>query len=444
MNSPIAVGVLNTAQAIGDPDAAEFFRGLTLSWLRYGYDGVITESSSPDELVAAALESQARYGFLVPYGFIVSEQWRVRDGEAMDFFHALQVWCDSHDFHVVGQSDSNCFETSCVLVDLAHHRNQGCPALHSLPRTPWDSDLAASLLDLGAMSPTARQALSNYRGNRVANFLPGDEALSGDQRRFLQVVSKQAMHARNGVFLWNIEPYDDIETPAKGFPDSISTLYSVAAGFKPNRILETHRFTEQSKVVYLDYSQAALDVKKFMIEHWDGHDFPAFVYRLFEVFPHPETFYQLWDDVTPETVAPQDIQRVWQRELDRWDSAERFREHWQRYRTLEHQFVPCDLLSDIGPLLEPMQSEASAVIWWSNAFFTMYGNWRCDGEYRQASYERWIQGLAERNPALYLVGSDFNNTCVNDVQAAEYWNDYCQADVDYLHPYKRHRTTIRM
>ena len=86
MNTSIAVGVLDTSGDINDPAAVEFFRGLTLSWLRYGYREVIYESSSIDTLVTMAIEAQARYGLILPYGTIVSEQWCEDDVAETDFF----------------------------------------------------------------------------------------------------------------------------------------------------------------------------------------------------------------------------------------------------------------------------------------------------------------------------------------------------------------------
>ena len=72
---------------------------------------------------------------------------------------------------------------------------------------------------------------------------------------------------------------------------------------------------------------------------------------LFQRFPHPDTFYQLWDDVTPENVDWKDIEFVWQRELNRWGGPDAMRDHWQAYARLEHEYVCCNLLTDPAPLL---------------------------------------------------------------------------------------------
>ncbi|MCA9265019.1 MAG: hypothetical protein KDA60_14265 [Planctomycetales bacterium] len=285
-----------------------------------------------------------------------------------------------------------------------------------------------------------------YAGDGILKYQAADHdpSLGTDQRWFLDVIGAQASRARRGVFLWNIESYEDIETAPEGFPASVSTLYSVAAGFKSNRILQTHGFDDATKVVFFDYSQVALDVKRCLVEEWDGKDFPSFVRYLFERFPHPETFYQLWDNKNPDDVEWHDIERVCERELQRWGGADSFQDHWSAYRRLEHQYVCCNLLEDASNLIGCMDDRPGAIIWWSNAFFTMYGNWYYTVAHRKQAYDYWVKQLAERNPGLYLLGADVNNTSVNCVRAGDYWEQYRQQGGDVLRPCRVYQTAIRM
>jgi hypothetical protein len=302
------------------------------------------------------------------------------------------------------------------------------------------------LLDLGATDAEQRTALAARFGAAIiGNALDSaDCALTADQRQFLSVIKAQAENARRGVFLWNIESYADIEVPGDGFVPPVSTLYSVAAGFKPNRILQTHGFTDRTRVVYFDYSQPALDVRRFMVSRWNGEDFPRFVRAVFEAFPCPETFYQLWDEKTPQDELWCDIHRIWQQELNRWGGAAAFASHWHRYRQLKHHYLCCNILEDSLPLLQLIRAETDAVIWWSNAFFTMYGNWFYTTDQRQQAYRHWVSELARRNADLFLLGSDNNNTCVNSIRAKEYWELYRHRRTSCLRPHKLHRAEIRM
>ncbi len=171
-----------------------------------------------------------------------------------------------------------------------------------VPVVGFDEQLLGGILDLSATCPARTRAFAKYLNHGIENYHPEDAHpdLGNDQVAFLNMVQPQTTGARNGVFLWNIEAYADIETPRDDFKPPLTSLYSVAAGFKPNRILHTHGWDTSTRVVYFDYSPNALEIKKYMVDHWDGEDFPEFVDRLFDVFPHPETFYQLWDDLTPD------------------------------------------------------------------------------------------------------------------------------------------------
>jgi hypothetical protein len=310
----------------------------------------------------------------------------------------------------------------------------------------FDQQSQNGILDMSARSAERTRAFAKYLGQGIANYHRQDanQDLGKDQVAFLNMVQPQTSGARDGVFLWNIEAYDDIEEPREDFQSPLTSLYTVAAGFKPNRILQTHGWDSGSRVVYFDYSLKALEIRKYMVDHWDGVDFPRFVERLFEVFPHPGTFYQLWDGLTPDEVDPADIRRMWQRELERWGSAQQFADHWRGYRELAHEYVGCNILTDPAPLFERIVAQPNAVIWWSNAFFTMYGNWFYTLDQRSRVYEDWIEQIARFNPDLFLFGSDYNNVNVNSVRAAEYWAAYRRAGSNCLVPCRLSKTEIRM
>ena len=91
-----------------------------------------------------------------------------------------------------------------------------------------------------------------------------------------------------------------------------------------------------------------------------------------------------------------------------------------------------------------IQAESAAVIWWSNAFFTVYGNWFYCLEERQQAYQRWIKQLATRNPQLFLYGSDYTNANVNFFQARDYCQYYFRQGADFLKPLRAYQTQIRM
>ncbi|MCA9151607.1 MAG: hypothetical protein KDA92_19980 [Planctomycetales bacterium] len=460
ISGDLVIGLLDTSQQFSDTTTAERLRDITLAWTRYGYQEELLEANDIDVLLHHAAMTDARYCFIIPHGYLLYERWRI-DGETQrtDFFAALRAWTAEQRFLAA----SPCFNSEpadlthhhCALIDLDAYRSLGMPAWESIreagyeagwPTLPLDDEILRFTSDLGANDAAVRAAMVPFFGSGIRDYAPqtSDGQLTADQRQLLSVIHTQTQHARSGVFLWNIESYDDIQQPPDGFVGPVSSLYSVAAGFKPNRILQTHGFDANSRVVFFDYSRPALAVRQHLVTHWDGWDFPQMVRELFARFPAPDVFYQLWNEVTPDQVTDADLQRMWQRELDRWGGATAFADHWDRYRSLKHEFVACDLLSQQQPLLDAMQDASGSIIWWSNAFFTMYGNWLYTVPDRHAAYEHWIGELAARNPRLFLLGSDDNNTCVNAIQADEYNARLQQTEFSSLRVNRFHRTEIRM
>lgn len=495
----MVLGVLDISNQMSDPMVADKYRDFTISWSRYDYRDEIIEAATVNEILDQAINLGNRWCLILPYGHIIAERWTPERGEAQDLLSALKERVDQDDFLVAGAiiGDASTwfgFEHQCLLVNLEMYQRLSAPSFDvaceqpiELPKveqrmkqdriaallptaetevqqpalTGWHL-IATSLrcgvpvvgfdmqslgiLDLSAKCPERTRAFARYLNHGIENYRPNDahHDLGNDQVAFLNAVQPQTTSARNGVFLWNIEAYADIETPRDDFKPPITSLYSVAAGFKPNRILHTHGWDTSTRVVYFDYSPKALEIKKYMVDHWDGEDFPDFVDGLFATFPHPETFYQLWEDLTPDEVDPTDIRRMWQRELQHWGTARIFRDHWQAYRKLQHQYVCCNILTDPSPLFEQIAEESSAIIWWSNAFFTVYGNWFYTLDQRRQMYDNWIQQMTKINPDLFLFGSDHNNVNVNSIRAGEYWDAYQRAGSSCLVPCRQSKTEIRM
>ena len=359
----------------------------------------------------------------------------------MRFDECVSQWIGERDFLALGASTG---DDHWLLVDVRRCDELGRPA-----RRPHRSSRCWSRVRRGtlllARPPLARggPAPCPLPRGRHSKLPDGETSLDPRIGVFLKEVQRQVVNAPRGVFLWNLEPYDDVRTPPTGFDPPISTLYSVASGFKPNMILESLGFDARTRVVFFDCSTRALEVKRLLLEGWDGRDFPAFVPHLFRKVPSGDAHYHLWDGATPETLDPKAVERAWERELERWGGERAFAEHWSRYRQLRHEFVRCDVLGNAARLLARVEPEEHAVIWWSNAFFSVWGNWLLDAAERRAAYERWVEELAERNPELFLYGSDFSNSSVNDVRAGEYRLMLRDADCDELVPLSANTHEIR-
>jgi hypothetical protein len=493
----LILGLLDNSSVIRCPKLAAKCRDLTITWARYSYHGPIIEDSSVDSIAKVAVQSSARYCLMLAYGQILQEQWLPGEAKTSDL-HAQPHLEQSERFLVAGRVITENegwygLDHHCLLIDLESYAAFGEPSFNappvttqalpsarlisthdgiaglepapgivqgrpilfgwrviaeslrqSMPIFPVDRTLQKDVLDLSPEDTTSATLLSKYLGRGIDMYdrKSPERGLSQDQATFLNGVSEQTRNARQGVFLLNIEPYIDVHAPPAQPWGPVSTLYSVAAGFKPNKILQTHRFNENTKVVFFDYSSNALQIRKTLVTEWDGDDFPRFVRYLFEQFPSPNTYYQLWADRTPSNADWLEFEAFWQRELERFGGRKAFRDHWNEYRKLHHDFIRCDILGFPDELLSRISPEPNAVIWFSNAPFTVYSNWHRTLAERRQAYERWISGLAQRNPAILLYGADDSNTSVNCISASAYWNRYKIVEHDELNPCPLHRFQI--
>jgi hypothetical protein len=449
----LVFGLLNASDQIRNTQLFEQLRNLTISWSRYGYRGRIIEAASVDAILHEAGAAGYRWCFIQSCGHMIGESWHPPHVESVPLEIALSHWIEKHEFLLTGVlSGDDGVDNQCMLVDLHHYRACGSPTVHDLIGAarrhgiavhsfPPEIDSCRIYFDptLCEQSPRFVQ----YLGSEIARLDGDDLGLGANCYRLLQSVRAQVSNARRGVFLWNVESYSDVTTPPEDFQPPVAAVYSVAAGFKPNMIVHSLGIDEQTRVVFFDYSEKALQIRKLIVDEWDGEDYPSFFRYVTKRYPHPDTFYQLWGDLTPDTITEVDIVQMWENEGRKWGGHHVIREHWRRYRKLAHEYVPCNLLGDRGHLLDRIGCERSAAIWWSNAFFTTLSNWLFTIDQRRAIYESWIRELAERNPAILLYGADFTNISVNHVRAAAYLKRLGDHGYDYLRPLKANTCEIR-
>ena len=404
----LVCGLLASSSPADKEGSGPRARDLTVSWLRWNYFGDILEDEDLGRLLTRAETDGYRYCLAQGYGHIVAEHSGPNGGEAGSAFNALADWARKRNFVFAGSPGR------CLLVDLSAWRRAGRPSVDASPPLPFGPELQGRLLDLGL------------------HLEAGTEFLS-----FLDDICEKASC---GVFVLNYEPYDDIEKPPAAFSAPISTLYCVAAGLKPNRILETHAFDAASRVVVFDYSERALDFRRRLDAEWDGRDYPAYLQGAFA--QSDGAHYFLWPGVSPGNMDWPAMERLWAAELDRWGGAEAFAAHWRRYRGLRREYLRCNILKP-DPLIDRIRDEPGAVIWWSNAFCTVYTARRYGLEEKRRLYESWIRGLARAAPDLFVYGSDHANGSVNGRTARDYCEAYFRCGGDPLQSRSLFRQAIR-
>jgi len=396
-------GLLMPRGTVGSATARA--RSLTVSWLRWGYFGAVIEAGSVDEILSRAAESGQDYCLIQSAGHIIGEQSSIYGGRSRSFFEVLADWTARNDFTVLASGGR------CFLVNLKGSWQHG-QATVDFPR-----ELAEFFIDLGP-----------------------DLAC---QPEFLQGISRLSEQAAHGVFVLNFESYRDIEVPPPGFDRPVSVLYSVGAGLKPNRILETHGFDARTRVVYFDYSTQALEFRRLLRAEWDGRRYPDFLRSVFQKMPAPGTHYFLWPGANPDNLDWVEMDRLWAAEAARWGGENEIAAHWLRYRELDHEFLLCNILTSQDGLLEYVGNRRGSVIWWSNAFCTVFSACHYTLEEKQELYEDWIRKLASKAPGILLYGSDHSNSPVNCTGAAEYWKSYQEAGGGSLGERRLYRHAMR-
>lgn len=497
-SSEIVFGILNETGTMAEPTLARKLRDITLAWSRYQYRGLVLEGESVDEVLSRAAHTGSRYCFILSAGCVVVETWSESDPGGRSLLDALEEWVEGHDFLVAGRivtREDKWFglDSPYSLFDLKHwdevastelspgpreslnrpivHRPNGRivrldPSRHTDSAEPslwgwpwiahslaaglpvWDisHEIGTKILDVRPTTKAQAEALLSLLGEGIGSISADGPipCLSGDQVRFLSTVAYHHAGSQRCIFPWNIESYDDVTGTMSTDDGPLRSVYSVAAGFKPNWILQTGGFSPTTRVVYFDYSRRGLEAKRTLVEEWNGRDFPRMLRRLFEMFPSRDTAYCLWDRLTPESISNGQLENGWRRELDRWGGEDVFASHWDRYRNLPHTYVACDIVRKPAPLFEHIVAEPGAVAWWSNAFFTVFANWHMTAEERRERYERFIEGLAVAAPDMAIFGSDYNNSNVNGLSAGEYWAQYRSGSFNPLTPCSLHRVEIRM
>jgi hypothetical protein len=499
----VVFGLLDTSSKIPESKLSERLRNFTISWSRYGYHDTILENDSLDDLLREALGLGYRYCLIQSYGHVIGETWIPKHWQQADFQTALKEWIDDHDFFVTGTilTDADGWfglRDDCLLVNLEHYARLGLPdygypqdrivevvkpsmqmdarteneRLYSLeytaltetvmPRHAGWNFIEASLrnklpvynfskaLDdnrIYLLDPSREKmkAFTGFLGTELGNYTRAEKnEISQDQKHFLDSIHSQVRESRKGVFLFNLESYKDVlERPAQ-FTPPLSSLYSVAAGFKPNMMLHSLGFDETTRMVFFDYSNIALEIRKIMVSEWGGDDFPEFIRYLMKNYPPGEVFYQLWANLTPDQIDWDDLERLWLDEVEKWGGESVFREHWIVYRNLEHEYIHCNLLDQPNELLATVHKIPNAAIWWSNAFFTIYSNWLYTAEQRKKIYDEWLMKLAECNPEIFIYGSDYNNINVNHIRLGEYLKRYQAECSNYLQPCRLYKHALRL
>src|SRR5262245_33960008 len=119
----LVFGLLDTSEQIKDRSVAIKLRSRTISWSRYGYQGLMIEEDSVEEILGAALALDYHYCLIQSYGHIITEDWLPDQASRANFHNALRDWIAAEDFLITGHllSDDQLgygLSEPCMLVNL--------------------------------------------------------------------------------------------------------------------------------------------------------------------------------------------------------------------------------------------------------------------------------------------------------------------------------------
>ena len=447
VNKNYIVAILDDSSVIPNATAAQKSKELTEFFTRFKYFGKILSGTSVNEILDKALKENVKYCIIQCVGHLIKEA---------NFFTLLEKWIDTQNFFITGhimdkQNPNSAHVTGkgyyglhkqCLLVNLDYYKKFDKPVyglksdeqtiltrakrhvrdIHddytplSLKPTK-DTIVCTPLVDGWNFINTS---LSNDL--TVYNFHPKireqkqyvyPNKSADELQRQLSWINNIVSFAPTCVFFWNTEVY--VDTKYIPIKKPLDKLYSVAAAFKPNFILNKFGFKDTTEIVFYDYSKQALAFKKMLLANWDGEDYPSFL-------KWAKSKYQINETAGIQT-ENETYESLWQKELESWGSAKELKNHWDSYKKLKHTYIHCDICVNPEKLTSKISNEETQIIWWSNAFHTVNAHYLRGLQGVENCYNEWLNQISDRNNNIYIMGKDYLNLPVEGRTIKEYRNE---------------------
>lgn len=203
---------------------------------------------------------------------------------------------------------------------------------------------------------------------------------------------------QNNVFVFNT---DTMINDAMTFNKNIrlDNIYCVAAGFKPIQLLnqcEWHRYT---RMVYFDYSDSALNFKKWLLENWDGRDYIGAI-------EHYKTSVDT--EFRPIWFLNRDMRPEWDRTVEVFGGEEAWLDLWRRYKEIPHKFIKTNLFGDYTELIADMEAQkrSNSLIWFSNSFNTEAAVRNFTRRQLQDLYLKFLEDVKDSSFSVQVCGTD--------------------------------------
>ena len=120
--------------------------------------------------------------------------------------------------------------------------------------------------------------------------------------------------------------------------------------------------------------------------------------------------------------------QLWEREIALWGSEQAIKEHWDRYRTLNHKYIHCDICTNPEKVTSLITPDEDSVIWWSNAFHTVGAQYLRGLSGVKTCYETWLRQINDKNPNIWILGKDYLDRPVEGDRLKDYLSAYNSQD----------------
>jgi hypothetical protein len=224
-----------------------------------------------------------------------------------------------------------------------------------------------------------------------------DKLSNYTQRAWIRKLAYQEFIEKNRVYAYNTER---LSGEGARSPGPVDTIFSAAAGFKTIALLRNNGFHEGTVVNYYDWCSASLDFKKHLLETWNGVDFHKWLLEHDLKYNFSSTYRGNYEE-------------FWHKEIEKeFGSPEEFKELWDRYRKLKHNFHIIDIVTEPVKLFDEIQKQPgpNKVLWTTNIWPTMMLHWNVDIDQIEEMYLKFESLVPDD---LVLYGQDY---LANDLQ----------------------------
>jgi hypothetical protein len=426
---------------------------------RMGTTDAVIEGDNIDSMISQAFENGYNYIYLMNIGYITSDHGLVAEivdfaeqnhyslvghiledcryfkNQPSGFFHlhtqsfllnldiwdnfgqpkfGERTWVENFSIPDYSRSDENVHDdyTPLWVTPVTEPRPPGVDSnakMYTGPVSPGWNLLASLLANHSAVVnfPESFRRKKSYLypeidDNRFQRILAGEKGITVEatgptyaQHHYLK--ETDFTNVTGAVFVFN---NDSMQLERlQYFPGTkLGTLYAVAAGFKPLQLL-SQVDCDSARVVYIDYSQDALDYRKWLVENWDGVDYMQAINTYKQVNPN---FDPIWMP-GKQALYPQE----WEKTLELFGGRKQWLKFWNKYKALSHAYYKINLLGDYHDMINDMKANpGNNMIWISNSFNTPATVRNFPPGLLQHNWDKFFTDVVASNVCVQMVGFD--------------------------------------